>query len=1614
MPQPGDRLREVETRESASMIETSGDPSSGAGTAAAPGLLAIDPTAGVMYYNKDGDPTNWAAFGTGGSGEVNTGTNLGTGAGVYAGKSATVLQFRSLIGTAPIVATENANDITFDLDITNLTTISTPTTGDELIIERGGTQYKIDFTDFATGSLDSVSNVGTGAGVYKQVVSGDVELRSLIGTGAVVATQNASDITFSLDVSSLTTITSPTTADYLIIERAGTEYKIDYTTFGGSGEANTGANVGTGAGVYKGMSGTVLQFRSLIGTDPITVTENTDDITIDIDPSSLTTHPSPTAGDWFLLQDSLGTNYKLDYSSVFNTGSQLGTGSDVFKQVTGVDFEFRSLIATLPITATENANDITFDIDIASLTTITSPTTADYLIIERAGASYKIDFTTFPQGDITGAANVGGYTGVYRDEVSGTLNFKTITTDDPLTVTAPGDVITFGIDVSSLTTIASPSLGDYLIIEDALGDLYKIDFTTFDAGYLTGATNVGTGADVYQQELLATLYFRSLIGTNPITATQNTDDITFSLDIAGLTTITSPTTGDYLIIERTGTQYKIDFVTFTAGFIDTVTNVGTGAGVYKQELAGQVDLRSIIGTAPIVATENTNDITLSFSLTSLTESTPSSGDYLLYQSSATLYKTDWDNIVHSGSNLGTGSDVFKLISAGDIQFRTLIGADPLTLTENANDITFSLDVAGLTTITSPTTGDYLIIERTGTEYKIDYTTFAGAYLTSVSNVGTGSGVYKQVVSGDVELRSLIGTLPITTAENASDITFDLDIASLTTISSPGAGDLLIIEDSLGGRYKIDFTTFPQGDITGASNLGAGTGVYYSETSGTLNFRSLVEGDAISITSDTTEITLTIDIASLSDAPTPGVGDYFLVEDAAQGLVRLAGDRIFDTFISGATNTGAGYQTYKEEVSGSLVFRTFNGAAPITASYVSDVITFDLDIASLTTITSPTTGDYLIIERTGTEYKIDFATFTAGFISSVTNVGTGAGVYKQELGGQVDLRSIIGTAPIVATENTSDITLSFSLTSVSESTPSSGDYLLYQSSATLYKTDWDNIVHSGSNLGTGSDVFKIISAGDIQFRTLIGTNPIVATENTSDITFTLDISPLTDIGTAVAGDVLVIENIAGDIRKIDWATFVSGGTQLGTGTDVYKAKVGAALTFRSLLEDSGNPVTLTENTDDITVGFSIAGVATAPASPSSTDLLIVEKSSDGSQYKLPLASFGGTEQTIDKTTWLSSYERETFTAPSDQYYDVLSNFNGAIPSTAVAIICRMAWTTEASSGWFAIGPRTDEFEMVLWQGRDHDCMGVVELNSGTIRIQSNGSSWTVVLDVYGYIEAPTLTGPMSLPHGGQWARTTDTALTNGQFYEIVWETENRDNDGFWSSGADITIQIPGVYIVRLEVEYDTTSYSGYPIQAIIEHESSYVASVKQVSYNGTTRIECTAVLNCAASDVINGVARQSCGTSIDLTDALLSIERVGGAIVAQDLTGYGGRWNRTSTQSIPSATPTEITWQNEERDSNGYWSSGTDITITVAGKYLIAVEAAFDSSTAGDICQAIIYVNDTYMNSMRIATADAVTRLQVVTVDDLSVNDIVTVSVIQDSGSAMDLKDCVISIDRMSS
>ena len=193
----------------------------------------------------------------GGGGEVNTASNVGTGDGWFKGKVALDLEFKTIIGeTNKVVIANNVNDLTVTLgnlvvttdkdndfgahffDLDNLVTPANPTAGTRRVFVDSVTGELSVRTSAATtvsleagggGEANTASNVGTGAGWFKQKVVADLEFKTILGeTNKVVVTSNVNDLTVTLGTNVLVIDASKTM-------NAGTKLTMAAAAAGGAG-----------------------------------------------------------------------------------------------------------------------------------------------------------------------------------------------------------------------------------------------------------------------------------------------------------------------------------------------------------------------------------------------------------------------------------------------------------------------------------------------------------------------------------------------------------------------------------------------------------------------------------------------------------------------------------------------------------------------------------------------------------------------------------------------------------------------------------------------------------------------------------------------------------------------------------------------------------------------------------------------------------------------------------------------------------------------------------------------------------------------------------------------------------------------------------------------------------------------------------------------------------------------------------------------------------------------------------------------------------------------------------------------------------------------------------
>ena len=228
-------------------------------------------------------------------------------------------------------------------------------------------------------------------------------------------------------------------------------------------------------GFAGGVSGKVVQVHN-VGLFNITFKDDSTLSTItnrfEFNNGDLVLSPKQSVTFWY---DSVSGKWRVLSSpkglvGEINTASNLGSGQGVFKTKSGVDLQFRSLTATsTKIILANNTNDIGIDVNEANFTTvlkntvdndlgthylefgeITSPanpsTNKHRLYIDSsddhlkrkdsAGTVKDYDAGGGGSGDVTGAANVGSGTGlIFRDEVSGVLNLKSLLQGSGITLT---------------------------------------------------------------------------------------------------------------------------------------------------------------------------------------------------------------------------------------------------------------------------------------------------------------------------------------------------------------------------------------------------------------------------------------------------------------------------------------------------------------------------------------------------------------------------------------------------------------------------------------------------------------------------------------------------------------------------------------------------------------------------------------------------------------------------------------------------------------------------------------------------------------------------------------------------------------------------------------------------------------------------------------------------------------------------------------------------------------------------------------------------------------------------------------------------------------------------
>lgn len=124
---------------------------------------------------------------------------------------------------------------------------------------------------------------------------------------------------------------------FVKLKSDGTGFELVEGTPSASGESNTSSNLGAGEGLASAKSGADLPFKSLLAGSNITLASDANTVTI---------------------------NSTASGGGETNTSSNVGTGTGIFKQKSGVDFQFKSLLSGNGVNISSASNEITLSADL--------------------------------------------------------------------------------------------------------------------------------------------------------------------------------------------------------------------------------------------------------------------------------------------------------------------------------------------------------------------------------------------------------------------------------------------------------------------------------------------------------------------------------------------------------------------------------------------------------------------------------------------------------------------------------------------------------------------------------------------------------------------------------------------------------------------------------------------------------------------------------------------------------------------------------------------------------------------------------------------------------------------------------------------------------------------------------------------------------------------------------------------------------------------------------------------------------------------------------------------------------------------------------------------------
>jgi alpha-tubulin suppressor-like RCC1 family protein len=1087
------------------------------------------------------------------SGELNTASSVGTvGISVFKQKAGVNFEFKKIhtntIKKGITITDDIVNDkIDINLDISGLDEVITPNgNSDFAVIYDGSTTEHKKILLNNLGSGITASNVGIGGiGLFKQKNNSILQFKNInVKNGILISNVSGDNVNIDIDINGLTEATIiDISSDYFVSYDTSTnshkKVLLNLLPTAAGGEINTASSVGTGIEVFKQKTGTIFEFKK-INSDTLTIFDNigNNDIDISVNINGLTTL-STTDGntDFLVIYDtSAAIHKKLLLNNIpsaageINTVSNIGTsGITMFKQKTGVDFEFKSIDSSSGIQITNNITEIDIGLDINSLVVDPTPSISDFIIVyDVSAATHKKtllnNLLIIGGTEVNSVLNIGsGGVGVFKQKTSVDLEFKSINSNSCIKITddVVNNELNISLDINSLTNDVTPDgNNDFLIIYDMSAMAHRkilLNNIPIVGGQINTALNIGLtvgSVGIFKSKVGVDIQFKSINSTpaeDGITIDLTNNIITATLDINSLTENVTPVTAtDFVVTYDTSTNTHKKVLLNNLPTAD-VTNVGTtGIGLFKQKVGSVLEFKNLSSdvTNGIILTDDVanNKIDIELNINGLIEDTTPdlANDFVVYFDSATSLhkKVLLNNIpvvgeVNTVSSIGVGGiSMFKQKALLDLEFKSLKSNNGIILTDDGanNKIDITLDINSLVIDTSPdANNDFIITYDTSTteHKKVLISGLPSSEINTVSSVGVGGiSVFKQKTGVNFEFKNIISTdSSILVSTDAFDnIELSLNINNLTVVTPDVLSDFVVIYDvSTTTHKKLLINNIPNGEDNTASTIGtSGINIFEQKVGVDLQFNKINSTNATSgilivdnITNN--EVDITLNINGLTTDATPDLAaDYIITYDTSASLFKKVLLNVLPVGeINTVSNVGTGgISVFKQKTGADFEFKSINSTTGITIvdDGINDEIDVELNINSLTNDTTPDNdADYIVIYDTSAllHKKILLNQLPASEINTVSNIGSsGAGIFVQKVALDLQFKSINSTTlTVIDNVGNNDIDIGLDIVGFTiDGTPDgAADYtVIYDTSTAVHKKVLINNLTIGEN-NTASNV-----------------------------------------------------------------------------------------------------------------------------------------------------------------------------------------------------------------------------------------------------------------------------------------------------------------------------------------------------------------------------------------------------------------------------------------------------------------------------------------------------------------------------------------------------------------